>query len=293
MPCDTTGHSHLWPQSGPLAIKRCERYCGYCVHPRQYASTTTLRTHVISHHTVNSGSHPNVTSVSASRKPRASNFQGEPAGPDPQPPADAAQSAGPTNALVSSGRAWLVIQDVHSQLHLPVPDGLLNPIVTFLNGCGDIIWPRIAASRHHLTKDSLFLQRGYWTGRDSANTMSGPVWLTDGFMTPEVRRQWEQSNNRTEPPPDANVINSALGRLIKVYVFAMLQYSVVNPSGFLTAAGLQSTDLLGPILEVDQDEVRQGPIGAAMAVDRSGDGKTVEETVLQYREETGNRGGLP
>lgn len=72
MPCDTTGHFHLWPQSGPLDIKRCERYCGYCVHPRQYASTTTLRAHVITHHTVDSGSHPNVTSVSASRIPRAS-----------------------------------------------------------------------------------------------------------------------------------------------------------------------------------------------------------------------------
>lgn len=123
--------------------------------------------------------------------------------------------------------------------------------------------------------------------------MTGPVWLTDGFMTPEVRRQWEQSNNGAEPPADANVINSALGRLIKTYVFAMLQHSVVDPSGYLTAAGLQSTDLLGRILEVDQEEVRQGPIGAAMAEYRSGDGKTVEEMVLQYREETGEKCGLP
>ncbi|KAK4499003.1 hypothetical protein PRZ48_009515 [Zasmidium cellare] len=175
---------------------------------------------------------------------------------------------------------------------ITIPDDLLNPIVTFLNGCGDIIWPSLAASRHHLLKTSRSLQYGYWTSHDSSGTSTGPVWLRDGFMTPNVRRQWEQNTDGSEPPSDVNVINSALGRLIKIYVFAMLQHSLVNPFGYRAAARVESAEMLGQILEVDQNEVQKGPIGEAMRLNRDKSSKTVEEMVLQYREQTGYKGGL-
>ncbi|EMC95017.1 hypothetical protein BAUCODRAFT_157538 [Baudoinia panamericana UAMH 10762] len=30
MPCTQMDHTHIWPESGPLTIERCETFCQYC-----------------------------------------------------------------------------------------------------------------------------------------------------------------------------------------------------------------------------------------------------------------------
>ncbi|KAK5715849.1 hypothetical protein LTR17_016603 [Elasticomyces elasticus] len=67
MPCAQDGpdHTHIWPQSGPLVIDRCEIYCQYCREagdkalPHKFA--WFLRRHVKGVHIKNGrGTHPNV-----------------------------------------------------------------------------------------------------------------------------------------------------------------------------------------------------------------------------------------
>ncbi|KAK3613098.1 hypothetical protein LTR56_028070 [Elasticomyces elasticus] len=64
MPC-AHDHNHIWPQSGPLVIDRCEIYCQYCKDagdkalPHKFA--WFLRRHVKGVHIKNGkGTHPNV-----------------------------------------------------------------------------------------------------------------------------------------------------------------------------------------------------------------------------------------
>lgn len=172
----------------------------------------------------------------------------------------------------------------------------MDAIVTLLNGCGDIIWPAHAASRHHLTNNSRLLQQGYWDSLDSTGVKTGPAWLTDGLMAPEMRRKWQQDGDGSGPSSEIIVVNSPLGRLLKIYVVSMLQHSVVDPCGYERAAGADSARLLWQIDAADEDEMRKGPIGALMVTDKDeqdDDVETYEDMMARYREETGGRGGLP
>ncbi|KAK0259225.1 hypothetical protein B0A54_14970 [Friedmanniomyces endolithicus] len=65
MPCDNLSHVHIWPQSGPLTIERCEVFCQYCTddvdrkHRHKFA--WFLRRHVDGVHIKKgNGSHPDV-----------------------------------------------------------------------------------------------------------------------------------------------------------------------------------------------------------------------------------------
>lgn len=103
-------------------------------------------------------------------------------------------------------------------------------------------------------------------------------------MTDRTLKKWLKNapSNDAVPSLDESALHSPLGQLLRVYMFAALNLSVVDGS-YERAITLHEKDLLHQILVADEDAVQQGPFLT--------DADFVK--VQYYMKLTGDMGGLP